>query len=220
MRFELSDVVRGREVDRDGRVVDVPEPVRAWRARATCAACEQRIGEAVPMQVRNGHVYHPSCAARAPVPAAPAAPRTLAILSGSAGTLFDPAGCMIADPDGSVRQHERFTSGAFDAVRPDAVDLCINHRGPALRGAFLSITEDARELKFEFRLLDGPRERDVVDKIHRGLIRGCSVRFTAAASDQRYVGHMLEYTHVHLKEISLADGARPVWYGSRVEVDA
>jgi HK97 family phage prohead protease len=110
--------------------------------------------------------------------------------------------------------HEHFALEAFDHVVPATVTMLVKHGGSALRGSFERLGVDAMALRFRFRLLDGPRERDVLDQIQSGVLDSCSVGYTYNQEDVRYRGRTTVYTRVDLREISLVN--RPAWYGTSI----
>jgi HK97 family phage prohead protease len=148
-----------------------------------------------------------------------AEPRVLAMLIGSAGRVFDPAGCSLLQRDGTVR-NERFLSGALDdSIRAGGQRLRVDHdEAMVLNGAFARIVEDARELKFQFTLRDGARERSVLEQIRCGRIRSCSMAFAVVRAQEVFRGAMVvEYGRATLTEISLLTVAEiPAWYGTSI----
>lgn len=195
-----------------------PQIEQFYRERVTCAHCHQRINwPQVRIVTRGLHVFHPSCAQRAPtVVDKPAAPRVIASLSGVAVT-FDRAGCAIFDRDGSV-DHERYAIDCFDAsLARGGQELRINH-GLTVRGTFQHIRVDNRQLCFRFTLFDGALEQRTLDEIRRGECRGCSVGYRRG--QQRRDRYILEHQRADLIEISVVLGSsRPAWYGTFVRAE-
>jgi Caudovirus prohead serine protease len=211
----------------------VPRAVLDWREHhATCAGCRQRIAPNVDLCVRGIQTFHRSCAQRhdaqhrstrvasLAVAAPIAAP--LAILHGSAGRLFDPAGCMIPLEDGGA-QHETFQPGSLDdSIARGGQFLSVEHAPVGLRGRFLLLREDACELKFRFELHEGARERGVLAQIRAGAARGCSVKFAADPTAIRYRGSRgttLAYGRAHLVEVSICVQVGPAWYGTWIAAE-
>ena len=181
-----------------------------------CGHCRQAIRG--PLRSwRHGRYYHPACSRKLERVATvtTSAPTVIATLIGVALS-FDRAGCGIVSADGA-NTHERFKLTAFnESLRTGHQSLTVNHSfSRRLRGAFSRIFVDAGELKFQFRLLDGPHEHATLQKIRNGQIRYCSVGFRP--EERRYVGRVLEHTRATLTEVSLCDGTLPAWYATHVE---
>lgn len=199
------------------RGATIPEHIlQSMREDVSCKGCGQRIAPGVERVVRGVHVYHPSHdPIRRAAATPPAAPRILGCVGGVA-VRFDRGGCCVSTPDGV--QHERFAPGCFDtSIARGGQQLQVNHGDTPLRGSFLRLLNDGGELRFKFRLLDGPFERRVLEQVQRGDIGGCSVRFKPI--QQRYDYRTIEYLHAELLEISLLTGSkRAAWYGTYAEV--
>ena len=100
----------------------------------------------------------------------------------------------------SQTQHEQFELGAFDAsLERGGQELRVNHSRPALRGSFMRLAVDARELRFRFDLQAGTTgTRQVLDGIKSGAIRACSIGFKPEGFN--YHGSTLAYSRAHLTE--------------------
>jgi hypothetical protein len=191
------------------------------RRNLHCAGGGQRIASVVTPTIRGISTYQPDCATRSMarvIVAAPVAPATIAILQGSAGRLFDPAGCGIFRPDDQCTQLERFATGSLDdSIARGGQYLCVDHSAVRLQGRFLTLQEDGQELRFRFAISDGARERARLKQIPAA--RGCSVKFkpTHTRSGDRA---MAVYHRAELVEVSICLEGRPAWYGSRVAIES
>ena len=193
----------------------------------TVPICHRLISVGSSVKLIRGLIVHDACG-RQPArseyvltrSAAGAAPHVVGAIVGCAVPLDTP--CAIFGPDNQT-EHDQFDLGAFDdSLAGGGQELWVNHIRPALQGRFSRLAVDARELRFRFELLDGPRERRVLQQINAGSIHTCSIGYRYRPEFVRYGGTdgtTRVFSRVDLLEISLLDGGRPAWYGTWVKTD-
>ena len=201
------------------------------RGTLRCSRCRQSIAPACAVSVSHDvsgfHAYHPSCRERADVakqpPAAPAARNVCAVAHAAPQVIGTIAG--VAAPIATTGWHrgpgggfhELYERGCFaESIRAGGQRLDVAHGDLKISGVF-QFFQELYDLRFRFSVHDSQVGRQVLDRVRKGELGQCSIRFRPVRKALDPSGYVTRVQEAELLEVSLVQ--RGSWRGTRAWVE-